>query len=294
MRTGSGSEPASPVTNMQSDLDPFDPSCVSVSMAAGKKLRRQVCRPQGMGIKRIINFFVDFFRSHPPKQPTTLREDPQGLLPDAKTGNDRIFEEDNKQMNQWLQDAPVNPSLWNSYREAGQGRAHANPNRMIAVCCLGPPASLYQQQKRAETPGIDMQNCELFLDIRPLCVAIGLAQGYCFNIEIFGHQPIGGSWVAIASFLVDYSFRRPWCFCYYDDLTGLGFGPSEWIEPQSFIKIRQGAVMFLRGRGPVPEAPGWTSVKLVSRKIMNKAAFFANIMSYDACWHLHRHLLSFA
>lgn len=179
MGIGSGLKPATLVASLQTDPDPSDASCSSVGMATGRKLRRQTCRPRGAGIKRIISFFMDFFRSHPPKQPTTSRGDPEGALLDFKTGNDRIFEEDNKQMDQWLLGDPVNPSLWKSYREAGQRCAQANPKRMIAACCTGPPASLYQQQKRAETPGVDMQNCELFLDARPLCVAIGLAQGYC-------------------------------------------------------------------------------------------------------------------
>lgn len=135
-----------------------------------------MCSPPGdwIPLGEWINHFLDLFRGR------ALEQDPKGAITEEeKERNDLIWKADGKEFDERLTD-PVDPSLWESLRENRKACSRANPKRPEPLCCLGPRVPPpYGQQKRAQRPGVDMQNCLLHLDWRPFCTRIGLACQYC-------------------------------------------------------------------------------------------------------------------
>lgn len=154
------------------DVDPdhSPPSCNSDISTTGKKLRREQgeqCAPPGR--------YLPFTGESPSKKDTDQSPQPEPKITEEEIK--RIFKDDQT----WLKNDV--PSPFDPYWRNPEATPCINtPGRPISACCLGPPRT----RRRFSMSFIDMENCQVYIAARPLCMdplIAAVAQFCCGKID---------------------------------------------------------------------------------------------------------------
>ncbi|MCJ1465600.1 hypothetical protein MMC07_004219 [Pseudocyphellaria aurata] len=175
-----GVETTAIVAGVPTDLGKSQTSCDSDSTNPGAKLRREEgesClvpfKPSLPDLNEFIHWILQFINGD------AQRNAPKGALTEKKKKD--IYDED---MAKYRPSLDYKNPVWQSpqLNPCGMGNAW----RTWSLCCLGPPrrravppVAPVRPQKRAVTPVIDMENCQLFDKKRPFCIVPGPAYQFC-------------------------------------------------------------------------------------------------------------------
>lgn len=174
--TESSIEPAINDAN-KFDSDYSLSSCNSVSKTSSRKLRRDQAKQ-----------CVPREPPGPPESPdTTQTQNPPGELTDGQMR--RIFQKDISEM-QRLQIRPDDP-YWQTPEVNPCGRR--NLDRPRSLCCLGPAYPRTASQKRDLASVVDVDNCLVYILIRPFCKsALGTRGHFCCHDLDLGRRTFRG------------------------------------------------------------------------------------------------------